>query len=80
MARFSHGDPEGIKLVESSLELALAADSPEASRSLNNLSVATFIAGDARRAYELRRDSIAVDRKFGRDLMARFPAYPEHAG
>jgi len=72
MARFSHGDPEGIKLVESSLELALAADSPEASRSLNNLSVATFSAGDARRAYELRRDSIAVDRKFGRDLMARF--------
>jgi class 3 adenylate cyclase len=71
-ARFMAGDRAGLKQLEQALEIARAANSVEQGRSLNNLSVATWLGGDIQRSHELRLESARLEQGYGRTFAARF--------
>jgi tetratricopeptide (TPR) repeat protein len=71
-ARFMGGDLAGLAELELSLQLAQSANSPEASRALNNLSVGYWVIGDLERSVNLRIQSAEQDRRFDRAVLARF--------
>jgi class 3 adenylate cyclase len=72
ISRFYQGDVSGMDDVEESLRIALAADSPEAGRSYNNLAVNYMLLGDVERSKRLRELSAATDRRYGRSRLALF--------
>jgi tetratricopeptide (TPR) repeat protein len=72
VARFNSGDLDGVRDVEKSLQIAVAADSPEAARSYNNLAVAYWVLGETVRGTEARADAVLTDRRYGRTRLGRF--------
>jgi class 3 adenylate cyclase len=66
LAKHQVGDVAGsIEDVERSIEIALAVNSPEAARGLNNLSVYRFVAGDNPEALRLREESMRAAERLG---------------
>jgi predicted ATPase/class 3 adenylate cyclase len=65
IARFNLGDVGGMQDVERSLEIALAARSPEAARAYNNLAALVWTGGDFRRASKLFDEAVAAGERFG---------------
>src|SRR3989440_2421208 len=58
-------EPDGISYLERGLEIALAANSPEAATILINLAVGAFFAGDVRREDELFGEAYLMAERFG---------------
>jgi class 3 adenylate cyclase/tetratricopeptide (TPR) repeat protein len=71
-ARFQLGDPEGIKDLERSVELALARGSHLVGNNYNNLAVVHHELGDIRRDRELRDQALPLAERFGDERMLRF--------
>ncbi len=71
-ARSQLGDPRGRADQERALELALARNSPEASRLYNNLGYVAMVEGDVRRDLELRREAVRLATQFGDEQLLRF--------
>ncbi|HEY8629199.1 MAG TPA: AAA family ATPase [Gaiellaceae bacterium] len=69
IARVSGGDPRGVDDLERAIEVAEAANSPEAARAYNNLGA---FAEDSDRRYELLSAALRVAERFGLTPMARF--------
>jgi class 3 adenylate cyclase/tetratricopeptide (TPR) repeat protein len=65
IAKFNSGDVGGLEDLERSLEIALAARSPEAARAYNNLATLVWTGGDFRRASTLFDEAIAAGERFG---------------
>ena len=65
VAKVSMGDVDGMADVERSLEIALAAKSPEAARAYNNLAAMAWMQGDARRARRLYEERRRVGEELG---------------
>jgi predicted ATPase/class 3 adenylate cyclase len=65
IAKFNSGDVGGLQDLERSLEIALAARSPEAARALNNLAALVWTGGDFRRASTLFDEAVAAGERFG---------------
>lgn len=72
IAKLKLGDREGIADIERSIEIALAAKSPEAARGYNNLGSATWQLGDARRSQELYEEAVRVAEELGSGAIGRF--------
>jgi class 3 adenylate cyclase/tetratricopeptide (TPR) repeat protein len=66
------GNREGLADLERSVEIALAARSPEAGRAYNNLGAVTWLLGDLRRAAELFDDAVRVSEEFGNATLGRY--------
>lgn len=71
-ARVITGDRGGIADVERALELALAANSPEAARVYNNLGAMLYRQGEIRRAGELWREGKKVAERLGNATVGRY--------
>ena len=65
IARFNAGDVAGIEDLERSVEIAVAARSPEAARAYNNLGALVWTLGDFRRASGLFDEAVAAGERFG---------------
>jgi predicted ATPase/class 3 adenylate cyclase len=65
IAKFNSGDVGGLQDLERSLEIALAARSPEAARAFNNLAALVWTGGDFRRASTLFDEAVAAGERFG---------------
>jgi tetratricopeptide (TPR) repeat protein len=73
LAKFHLGDlTGGLRDQEQSVELALGARSPDASRGYNNLGVFTWQLGDFRRAVELIEEAVAVGERLGHVSLATY--------
>jgi len=70
--RVSTGDRGGIADLERALELALAANSPEAARVYNNLGAMLYQGGEIRRAGELWREGKEVAERLGNATVGRY--------
>jgi tetratricopeptide (TPR) repeat protein len=66
------GDTSGIADLERSVEISLAARSPEAGRALNNLGAALAAFGDLRRSVHCYGEATRVGEDLGAMLTARF--------
>jgi class 3 adenylate cyclase/tetratricopeptide (TPR) repeat protein len=66
------GDPTGAQDLERALELALAANSPQAGTLVNNLAVAALFALDLRRFAELFDEGRLIAERFGDGVNARW--------
>jgi tetratricopeptide (TPR) repeat protein len=71
-ARTGRGDAAGIEDLERALELALAANDPEAARVYNNLASRHSDLGDLARATELWLEGKRVAERFGNTMVRRF--------
>jgi class 3 adenylate cyclase len=72
IAKVQLGDRNGLADIERSVEIALAAKSPEAGRAYNNLADMFWQFGDLRRATELLDEAVRVSETFGSVTIARF--------
>lgn len=70
IAKGNLDDPAGLRDLERSVELALAARSPEATRALNNLSAMTWALGDLPSAQRWIEDAVRVSEELGPGLAA----------
>jgi class 3 adenylate cyclase/tetratricopeptide (TPR) repeat protein len=64
-ARVMTGDLEGVRDLGESVDIAVAANSPQAARGLNNLASVSADLGDLPKAYELYGEARAAARRFG---------------
>lgn len=71
-ARVHTGDRGGIADLERALELALAANSPEAARVYNNLGAVLYGQGEIRRGGELWREGKEVAERLGNATVGRY--------
>jgi tetratricopeptide (TPR) repeat protein len=71
-ARVQIGDAGGIADLETSVEIAVALDSPIAAVSYNNLGAVYLYSGDVRRDQQLREESMRVGERFGDSRTLRF--------
>lgn len=71
-SRVNSGDRGGIADLERALELALAANSPEAGRVYNNLGSVLYGQGEIRRAGELWREGKVVAERLGNAIIGRY--------
>jgi class 3 adenylate cyclase/tetratricopeptide (TPR) repeat protein len=71
-AKVSVGDPSGIADLESAVAIAMAMNSPEAPRAMNNLASSVITYGEVERAYQLWREAFALASKIGNFSVARF--------
>jgi tetratricopeptide (TPR) repeat protein len=65
VAKFNLGDLAGIEDLERSVEIAVAARSPEAARALNNLGALVWQLGDFRRSSGLFDEAVAAGERLG---------------
>jgi class 3 adenylate cyclase/tetratricopeptide (TPR) repeat protein len=72
VAKVSSGDRTGVADLERSVEIALAARSPEAGRAYNNLAAMIWVLGDLRRASELFDEAVRVSEEFGSATLGRY--------
>jgi class 3 adenylate cyclase/tetratricopeptide (TPR) repeat protein len=72
IAKVNLGNSEGLTDIERSIEIALAAKSPEAGRAYNNLAAMTWFLGDLRRAAELFDQAVRVSDQFGSATTGRY--------
>jgi class 3 adenylate cyclase/tetratricopeptide (TPR) repeat protein len=70
MARCHAGDPDGLTDIERSIEVAEAANSPEAARAYNNLGA--LLETDLARTMELLEKAVHVAERFGLAQVARY--------
>jgi tetratricopeptide (TPR) repeat protein len=66
------GDESGKADLERSIEIALAANSPEAARGYNNLGALMGDRGEFRRSVELFREAVRVAERLGNATVARY--------
>jgi class 3 adenylate cyclase/tetratricopeptide (TPR) repeat protein len=71
-ARVQIGDAGGMADLETSVEIAVALDSPIAAVSYNNLGAVYLYSGDVRRDQQLREESMRVGERFGDSRTLRF--------
>ncbi len=71
-SRVMTGDLEGLRDLRESVEVAAAANSPQAARGYNNLASITADLGDLPRAFELYAESRRVAERFGDALALRW--------
>jgi predicted ATPase/class 3 adenylate cyclase len=72
VARFSLGDRAGLADLERSVEIALAAKSPEATRAYNNLASMAWFLGDVRRASDLFDEAVRLGEELGSATLGRY--------
>jgi class 3 adenylate cyclase/tetratricopeptide (TPR) repeat protein len=72
VARLSLGDREGLADLERSVEIALAAKSPEATRAYNNLASMAWFLGDVRRASDLCDEAVRLGEELGSATLGRY--------
>jgi tetratricopeptide (TPR) repeat protein len=72
LARLMLGDREGLADLERSIEIALAAKSPEAARGYNNLASMIWFLGDVRRSHELFDEAVRVGEELGSGTVGRY--------
>jgi tetratricopeptide (TPR) repeat protein len=72
LARFHSGDADGVADLERSVEVAVAAKSPEAARAYNNLGALVWQLGDARRGGEFFRQATRVGEELGSAIVGRY--------
>jgi class 3 adenylate cyclase/tetratricopeptide (TPR) repeat protein len=72
LAKIHLGDLEGIADLERSIEIAVAAKSPEAARAYNNLAAITWLLGDLRRASELFDEAVRASDELGSATIGRY--------
>jgi class 3 adenylate cyclase/tetratricopeptide (TPR) repeat protein len=76
LAKFHLGDlAGGLQDQERSVELSLAARSPDASRGYNNLGVFTWQLGEFRRAFSLIQEAVVVGERLGHVSMATYAGH-----
>jgi class 3 adenylate cyclase/tetratricopeptide (TPR) repeat protein len=71
LARVNGGDMTGIEDLEGAVEIALAANSPEAARGLNNLAVFASRVGDVERRRRLVEELLRVGERLGAEVQLR---------
>ena len=71
-SRVMTGDLEGLRDLRESVEVAAAANSPQAARGYNNLASITADLGDLPRAFDLYAESRRVAERFGDALALRW--------
>lgn len=72
IGKFNLGDLTGLDDLEQSIEIALAARSPEAARAYNNLGAFVWQLGDNRRAYALLDEASVVGERLGSAAVATY--------
>ena len=72
IAKFNLGDLAGIDDTERSIEIAVAARSPEAARGYNNLGAFMWMLGDFRRSCRLIGEAVAVGERLGNASLATY--------
>nr|MBA3382770.1 hypothetical protein [Actinomycetota bacterium] len=72
VAKINLDDRTGLDDLERSIEIAMAARSPEASRAYNNLSAVVWILGDMRRASSLMEEAERVGEQLGNVAVAKY--------
>lgn len=72
IGKFHLGDLTSIDDLEQSIEIALAARSPEAARAYNNLGAFVWQLGDFRRACALIDEAVAVGERLGNAAVAKY--------
>jgi len=72
MAKFNLGDLTSLDDLERSIEIAVAARSPEAARAYNNLGAFVWQLGDFRRACTLVDEAVAVGERLGNAAVAKY--------
>nr|MBA3401468.1 hypothetical protein [Actinomycetota bacterium] len=71
-AKVNLGDASGLADLERSLEIAVAARSPEASRAANNLGVTTWMLGDIRRSIVFIDEAVAIAERLGNSPLGKY--------
>jgi predicted ATPase/class 3 adenylate cyclase len=72
VARINLDDMRGLDDLERSIEIAVAARSPEAARAYNNLGATAWMLGDFRRACTLTDEAVAVAERLGNATVAKY--------
>ena len=72
LARLTIGDRGGMADLERSIEIAIAAKSPEAARGYNNLGSMVWFLGDTRRARELFDEAVRIGDELGSVVIGRY--------
>jgi class 3 adenylate cyclase/tetratricopeptide (TPR) repeat protein len=72
IAKFNLGDLTSLDDLERSIEIAVAARSPEASRAYNNLGAFVWQLGDFRRACTLIDEAVAVGERLGNAAVGKY--------
>jgi len=72
IAKFNLGDLTSLDDLEQSIEIAVAARSPEAARAYNNLGAFVWQLGDFRRACTLIGEAVAVGERLGNAAVAKY--------
>jgi tetratricopeptide (TPR) repeat protein len=72
LGKIQQGDMTGIRDLERSIEIAVAARSPDAARSSHNLGVVVWVQGDFRRASQLVDEAVVLAERFGNAAIAEY--------
>jgi tetratricopeptide (TPR) repeat protein len=72
IAKAAKGDRGGFADLERSIEIALAANSPEAARGYNNLGAIVWDDGDFRRSVQLFDEAVRLGEQFGNRAQVRY--------
>src|SRR5712691_10990195 len=72
VAKSNMGDESSFSDLQRSIEIALAANSPEAARGYNNLGAITWERGDFRRSSELFAEAVRIGEEFGLRSQVRY--------
>jgi predicted ATPase/class 3 adenylate cyclase len=72
VAKINLEDLTGLDDLERSVEIAVAARSPEAARAYNNLGVTVWMLGDFRRACTLVDEAVTVGERLGNATLAKY--------
>ena len=72
VAKDTLGDESGVADLERSIEIALAANSPEAARGYNNLGAVVADRGDFRHSVELFREAVRIGEQLGNATVVRY--------
>ena len=72
IAKVNLGDLTGLEDLERSIEIAVAARSPEAARAYNNLGAVVWMLGDVRRASTLIGEAVTVGEQLGNAGIAKY--------
>jgi class 3 adenylate cyclase/tetratricopeptide (TPR) repeat protein len=72
LAKIQQGDVAGVEDLERSIEIAVAARSPDAARSSHNLGIVVWTQGDFRRSRKLVDEAVALAERFGNSAIAEY--------
>jgi class 3 adenylate cyclase/tetratricopeptide (TPR) repeat protein len=72
LAKIQQGDMTGLDDLERSIEIAVAARSPDAARSSHNLGIVVWTQGDFRRSCKLVDEAVALGERFGNAAIAEY--------